>query len=596
MSGAGSPAYGSDALGGVVSFYTRRPELSANAQGLFSGQAFTRYATANDGKTAHLTLNYGRQQFAVLTAATVSRFGDLRIGRTGRRASDAAWGLRPFYQGREGEADVALPNKHPLVQPNSGYDQADGLVKVLWQPSAAWSHTLNLQGSTSADVPRSDRLSEVRNGLPRFGEWYYGPQRRLLAAWQVHHEQERTSADITAAFQHIEESRHDRRWNTPWRNNRFERVRAASVNADFRRDLGAWRLLYGSELIYNQVRSTAQATQISTGEQRPLDTRYPDGGSSVRTGAVYLTAERPLAKGFHATAGLRLTTNALTARFRDTAFFHFPFRDVTQRQTALSGQAGLTWTGPRGWWAAVRGASGFRSPNVDDLAKVFESVPGRLVLPNPDLRPERTWNAEASVRKQFGWLLEVRVTGWHTWYQNAIGLQVGQYAGQDSLLYQGQPSQVLRSANTQRARLVGVTVGAVLNLTAALDLRSTLSWTRGRFQTDSGAYPLDHIPPLYGRTGLRLVRSKLEAEAYAFYNGWKRVADYNLIGEDNFQYATPDGTPAWYTLNARVGWQAWRHLYVQAALENVLDRHYRVFASGISAPGRNLVLTVRASW
>jgi hemoglobin/transferrin/lactoferrin receptor protein len=37
-------------------------------------------------------------------------------------------------------------------------------------------------------------------------------------------------------------------------------------------------------------------------------------------------------------------------------------------------------------------------------------------------------------------------------------------------------------------------------------------------------------------------------------------------------------------------------LLVQAALENIFDTHYRVFASGISSPGRSIRLTLRASF
>mgnify|MGYP000151658336 CR=1 FL=1 len=33
---------------------------------------------------------------------------------------------------------------------------------------------------------------------------------------------------------------------------------------------------------------------------------------------------------------------------------------------------------------------------------------------------------------------------------------------------------------------------------------------------------------------------------------------------------------------------------VQMALENILDQHYKTFASGLSAPGRNFIVTLRA--
>ena len=52
--------------------------------------------------------------------------------------------------------------------------------------------------------------------------------------------------------------------------------------------------------------------------------------------------------------------------------------------------------------------------------------------------------------------------------------------------------------------------------------------------------------------------------------------------------------PAWATANFRASVRAGRYLTVQAALENLFDLNYRTFASGFSAPGRNLMLTLRA--
>jgi hemoglobin/transferrin/lactoferrin receptor protein len=80
------------------------------------------------------------------------------------------------------------------------------------------------------------------------------------------------------------------------------------------------------------------------------------------------------------------------------------------------------------------------------------------------------------------------------------------------------------------------------------------------------------------------------------YNGWKRIRQYNMLGEDNFPFATPAGMPAWYTFNLRTAYQLQSKWQVQVALENILDRNYRVFASNLGAPGRNLVLTLRGTF
>jgi hemoglobin/transferrin/lactoferrin receptor protein len=88
----------------------------------------------------------------------------------------------------------------------------------------------------------------------------------------------------------------------------------------------------------------------------------------------------------------------------------------------------------------------------------------------------------------------------------------------------------------------------------------------------------------------------VQAEAFLLFNGWKRLQDYNLDGEDNLQYATPDGMPSWMTVNLRFQVEVSKQIQMQGSLENLTDRNYRVFASGLSAPGRSWMITVRSSF
>ena len=80
------------------------------------------------------------------------------------------------------------------------------------------------------------------------------------------------------------------------------------------------------------------------------------------------------------------------------------------------------------------------------------------------------------------------------------------------------------------------------------------------------------------------------------FNGKKKISDYLINAEDNEIYATPDGMPAWNTLNLRLAYQVHKYLNVQMACENIFDTNYRIFASGVSAPGRNFRITLRTSF
>ena len=108
--------------------------------------------------------------------------------------------------------------------------------------------------------------------------------------------------------------------------------------------------------------------------------------------------------------------------------------------------------------------------------------------------------------------------------------------------------------------------------------------------------PLDHIPPTYGRVGLKHDVKKFSAELFTVFNGWKRIQDYSSSGEDNQIYATQDGMPAWQIWNINTNYQASNKLSFSFQIENIADLHYRYFASGISALGRNYVVQARLSF
>lgn len=123
-----------------------------------------------------------------------------------------------------------------------------------------------------------------------------------------------------------------------------------------------------------------------------------------------------------------------------------------------------------------------------------------------------------------------------------------------------------------------------------------MNYTYGRIKTDSSDSPLDHISPLMMRLQLNYTNNKFSSDFFVNYNGWKKLKDYNLGGEDNEQYATSDGMPAWLTLNLRVGYQIVKQVKIQAGVDNILDTQYRTFSSGINAPGRNVFVSLRASF
>lgn len=600
--GPASTVYGTDALGGAICFFTKNPVFAAEGERLKNtGNAFFRYGTVNEEKTAHADISLAGQKLGSFTSFTFSDFGDLRMGKSS--GFEGKFGERNFYVERFGNKDSLVRNADPLVQKFSGYRQYDLLEKIVFRPNANTSHTLNIQFSTSSDIPRYDRLTDpsASGGLAS-AEWYYGPQKRLMAAYTLGTNDFgwfNGGLRATASWQDIEESRHNRNFAAPRRTDRIENVKVYGLTVDAQKNWAHQTLHIGLDAQHNDVASTASRFNVETGEVTSQSTRYPDGDNTVTNAAVYATHSWQPGNNaqWSFSEGIRVGYARLSSSFVSQEFFPFPFNKVEQSSPVVSGNLGIVWNGSEGWRIAVNGSTGFRMPNVDDLAKVFDPQPGSVVVPNPDLKPEKTFNLDLNVTRQVTDQLRWENVVWATAFRDAIVTDVFLFNGQDSIDYDGELSRVLANQNKRKANIFGFSTGLEADLSGDLALYCSVTFTRGRIVEDEASNsPLDHIPPLYGRVGFRWHTAKASVESFALFNGKKKLEDYNLEGEDNLQYAPRDGMPAWVTVNLRGRYKINRFLTVQAGIDNLLDMQYRTFASGINAPGRNFFLTARVGW
>lgn len=605
ISGPGSVVYGSDALGGVVHLVTRVPRFTDTTGVNASGSNWLRASSANASFTAHATVELRGRRWAGLTGISAGSFGDLRQGNQ-RGAIWGDHGLRTFTVRTIDGVDSVVANPDPNVQGPSGYQQIDLLQKVLHRSRGGALHGLNLQLSTGSELPRYDRLSEFELDstgvvVPAQAEWYYGPPRRVLAAYTLEWERVRgtfSKARITPSYQWIEQSRHTRGYGSAQRGHRTERVGVFGLSADFEKGMGRHELRYGAEHYANTVSSTAYREHIVTGVNSYLATRYPNGGSTMHTTAAFFLHTFEASERFILSAGLRFSAVELRARFNNPDEFDWLNGEFAQRNTAFNWRFGTVLMPGTGWRLSALVSTGFRAPNVDDLAKVFDSTPGTVIVPNPHLRPETTTNFELGVEKILAGRHTMEVSLFHSLYHSALVVGDHTFNGADSIDYDGVLSRVTALTNAREAYLHGAQARVELAFSERLTFRSTLTYTYGRIRTDSTDLPLDHVPPLYGRTGLEWQAKRVRAECYALYNGWKHPDDYSQLSgsEDNLRYATERGTPAWYTVNVRCSFAFTQKWSAQAACENVLDTYYRTFSSGISAPGRNVQMSVRFMW
>jgi hemoglobin/transferrin/lactoferrin receptor protein len=596
--GPSSTMYGSDALGGVVNLFTKNPTLNTSAVWKTNGNVIYRYASGQNENRQHVDINIANNKWAYLTSFTNSSFGDLRQGNK-RLAAYPDFGKRLFYVTRENGVDMANDNSANVnIQKTTGYTQTDFLQKIMYKPSANVEHLLNIQLSNSSNINRYDRLTETSKGLPVYSEWYYGPQVRNMLGYKYAASAMKgyfQALTVNTNYQHLEESRISRKFKSSNKDFRIENVDILGVNADLLHQQKNGDLHFGLESYYNIVKSTAYRNNIVTSANSAITTRYSDGPTNMAYQAVYLQQTKYLDAHWVLNEGIRLNMVQLNAQFKDTSLMHFPFTEAKQSNAAFTGNLGLAYNAEDGYRLTFGLSSGFRAPNIDDLTKVFDTKTGYVVVPNKDLKPEYTYNAEVNLSKSstaFSWGASL----FYTWFKNALVADKFTWNGQSKINYQGVLSDVYATQNKAKAIVYGFNLNGRLRIMDNTDIAGTYTYTKGTYNDGSKEMPLDHIPPSYGRLGIKHGNEKWNAEVFSVFNGWKRIADYNLNGEDNEIYATKDGMPSWMTLNFASYYNPRKNISLGFQIENITDLNYRYFASGISAVGRNYILSCRLSF
>ena len=598
--GPGSVMYGSDAIGGVMDFQTLQLLFSEHKGARVSGNALTRYSSANTERTIAMDFSIGFKKLAFLSSFTLSSFNDLRTGSVGN-----SYYLRPFYQETIGGKDSAMVNSDPKLQKHSGYKQYNFMQKIGYKASDALEISYGFYYSTTSDAPRYDRLTLDSNndGKPDYAQWYYGPQQWVMNRLALTFNKENLFFDqlnAIAAYQFYRESRHDRKFNASSLRNQIEKVHAPSLNIDLNKKLAqGMHLLYGGEFVANTIGSDANKMNQLTQTQTSTNTRYPNGSKWLSAG-IYANLKYTVNSKWLINAGLRYSYSHINADF-DTTMFPFPFTQARNSNGTLNGNMGFVYNVNGKLNFYVHGSTGYRSPNIDDIGKVFESEPGSIVVPNADLKPEYAYNVELGATKLFGHWVKMEVAGFYLYLDNALARRDFIFNNEDSIMYDGQLSRVQAIQNITSAYVYGLQVGLDFNFGLGLGMSGTVTYQKGKEKNeeDQEYYPLRHVPPTFGTIHLTYQHTKLSFDFYVQYNAGMNYSNLPLSERiDNAPYAKDENglpfVPAWVTLNFKATWFINKNISIHAGVENIADRLYRPFASGISAPGRNLIIALRS--
>jgi hemoglobin/transferrin/lactoferrin receptor protein len=596
IAGPGTVIHGSDAIGGVLSFQTLRPKLTTGKFAEENHYFRSGYSSANQHYTIHGRIGYGFRKWGLLISSTYSDFNDLVMGSSG---PDEYLRREYVIPGRFTGRDVIKKNDNPRQQLFSGYHQLNLMSKLRYIPGSKTEFNLGIHYSATGDIPRYDRLIVTRNNQLRYGDWYYGPQKWLMVSGRFDWESDALIFDkmsLIAAYQHFTESRNERNIHSPWLYHRSEALDAGSITLDFSKEINiTGSVSYGLEVITNVIGSAGTAENLLNQEIQPGSPRYPDG-AHYNSYAGYITGRKRLNPGIVLNAGARMTLTEMWGEFQKD-FLSFPFDHFQSKTSALTGNLGTVWNITPKWQASLLFSTGFRSPNIDDIAKVFDSEPGNVVVPNPALRPEFVFNRELRILHTLKNSGKIEISLFNSRLKNAMVRRSFALDGKDSIMYNDILSRVEAIVNADYGNVSGFSIAFDLPAGSCFWLKNSFSYLKGK---DSEGYGIRHVPPVFGTSRIIFEKPTWTSEVFFRFNG--KIPYSRMSPEERnkpFLYiADKNGnpySPGWWTMNIMTGWSPSKNIRINLGIENIFNKRYLPYSSGLAASGRNLVLSLSIS-
>lgn len=611
--GPSSVGYGSDALGGVIHYYTKTPDINGSEKN--KNEFHSDFNSANLSSVNNITSNWSFKNWGSITSLSFSRFGDIRMGQKNNHGFQG-WGLTNFFSENTNSFYKETPTINPnsLVQKNTGYDQFDLFQKFRFKFSGQSYLSLNIQSSNSSIINRYDKLNEIRNGNLRYAQWYYGPQKRFLFSPKFEFftgSRFLRKGSLTFAYQNIEESRIDRKFNSLSRSYQFEKVSVLSFNADFSaKPSEKITSSYGLEVLNNIISSNAftRTLTVSNNEITSLSspiaipTRYPSDGSYYNSAAGYINFIWDISDALSLNAGSRITYTDLGGTWNEEALVNSLLSEVSLNNWALTNTFAIIYSPLKKLRLNILLSSGFRNPNIDDIGKIRESA-GSLIVPNPFLKPEYAYNLDlglsfksANGLNQFSLRSFGSIISRHIVRSDYTIFSDTSTNDPATIIYDGEELPTLANKNLGNRYIYGGSFESFIRFNKNLHTSLNLTYTKGNKSFKNG--PMPSIPPLFGKYGLYYSSSRINAQLEWNFSNAKDPKDYSYGGEDGLD-ETPliaenqySGTPAWNILSISTNYQYTKNIKFKCGLNNIFDTHYRTFASGISQPGRSLQLGV----
>jgi outer membrane receptor protein involved in Fe transport len=551
LRGTPTSLYGNDAVGGVVQLVTRVPKFDS-LETEMRGEVFTSFDTAELGKTARATLDVGSRALASSFSAEYLKTGNRRTG-SGERIGP------------------------------SGYESRAARWVLSAAPSDNRSWLFDIHYLEQPETPRVDELVPgFGQSQPSSSEFFFAPNRRVFAhgKYTVNDGLGGLDWNTDVAWQRIEDDRITRDFEATdrRRESNSSDLYGLTFSASRLTDAGSW--IVGAEFYHDKVQSQRLEEDLPTGARQALASRFPDG-SRVRQAALYGNLQQQVTDRHNLSVGVRVSNDDVT--LPETAVSSAAAIDSTD----VSGDIGWIFDVAQRWQLLANLGLGFRAPNVFDLGTLGNRPGNRFNIPNTTLDSERVAQADVGVRfrsdrmrfdlMMFALRYDDRIT--------SVGTGDVSPEGRD----------VVQSVNAAESSIRGVEASLDVHVSDAVSARAILNYTWGEQAVSGGdTEPAGRIPPLNGSVSL----SYDAGSDYQLEGSVRFASDQDRLSARDVRDVRidPEGTPGWVVIGARLQKEYAQHWRLSIALDNLLDKRFRVHGSGLDAPGRNFTISARYNW
>ena len=627
LRGAGSMLYGSGAMGGVISMFTKDAILDdATDAWTIRSRAFTRFASGSSERHGRLEVVGSQKQLGFSVGASARWFGNINPGsgydlhRKNRKfeiVTEKPIGVQVFEGPPKDIPDQWLIDAEAPL----GWNAYDGDAKLSYKLTDTSTVNLAYQLWRQPKTPRYDKIA------PReYDEFFFEPQNRdLLYATYVSKPETLVIDQVlfTTSFHRQNEGRNELLRDATERRERFDSVNTLGLSAQATNSsLPRQRVIAGGEFYFDTLSSRTIKTDVKTGTENVDDTkgRFIDG-SQFWDANLYVQDEIELHDRLEVTLGGRYT---LYNTHADLSVRDPQFEEFNQSGSALTGSAGVVASITDGLNAVANFGTSFRAPSLNDTTAVEVTNEG-IDSPSPDLKSERGWTAEGGFKARYSWLI-----GSLTLFHGRVSDLVTRVPVEDAYAGQSLPNLIKEIQqdnpgidvyvfdNVDEVQIQGVEFAGMVPIQHGVSVYGNATFTRGKVLVINGAAPdpdkpweerIRREPPLNGMVGIRWQPPAQRFWAEFFVRGAtgqrrlnrSDIRDPRIPGTtrdtgevqfDSTGAAIDQGSPGWVTLNLRGGIQVTQYNRLTLALENLLDQRYREHGSGINAPGFNVIVSL----